>query len=355
MEGIAFVESKDVTKVFRERLDKESVVIKIGFNFGKFKEMRKGERNMLLHLMLCVPVWDLVLVAGTVDICDNVPVLAANSTPQTLTSVSIETNVTTNVTCTVQITVPAGSSLKLDFISTVNIGFDPIDIFATDPSTTDSVLVKLPEDTRNGTIPYTYVFDGSVYITIEYDELESTTFVMTYQEVEFEEHICTLPSLVYADITVKEIVTPNFGNGQYFNNQECQVLIKSNTTGAREVKVEVESYEMECPFDSVTISVDGVSLNLCHTSQRIFRGSSVNVTLSTDGSVAYTGMKLEYSIEFTDWTSWKSRDCYRDCSTKQRVVKDRRTRTCLQDSCTGETTQERTRDCPTKCGDCLLG
>ncbi len=56
--------------------------------------------------------------------------------------------------------------------------------------------------------------------------------------------------LVFADNTSREIVTPNFGNGPYFDNQVCQVEIQGIVRG---VKVEVTYYDMECPFDRITI------------------------------------------------------------------------------------------------------
>ncbi|XP_048246385.1 uncharacterized protein LOC124145128 [Haliotis rufescens] len=170
---------------------------------------------------------------------------------------------------------------------------------------------------------------------------------MTYQEVDFEENICTLPSLVSADTTVQEVVTPNFGNGPYFDNVDCEVMIESSITGAREVKVEVMSSHVECCCDGVRICDDDGCLRLCSTSKRIFRGSNVTIHHWSDYSLGFN--------DFTDWTSWKSNACYCDCTTKQRLVDDTRTRTCLKDSCIGETNQKRTRVCRTTCKDCVLG
>ncbi|XP_048246636.1 uncharacterized protein LOC124145109 [Haliotis rufescens] len=304
---------------------------------------------MLILLKLCVSVWVLVLDAGAqVDICGSGSVLVANSTPQTLQNTDGLSS-----QCTVQITVPAGSSLKLDF-TRFNAMSRKIKLFANDPSANNQRLASVTENASGGRGAPTYVYHGSVYIRVYFLSTIST-FVMTYQEVDFEENICTLPSLVLADTTVQEVVTPNFGNGPYFDNVVCEVVIESSITGAREVKVEVTSFDMECGYDDVRICDDDGCLSLCSTSKRIFRGSNVTIHHWSDLSVGYTGTRLQYTVDFTDWTSWKSNACYCDCTTKQRLVDDTRTRTCLKDSCIGETNQKRTRVCRTTCKDCVLG
>ncbi|XP_071085907.1 uncharacterized protein [Haliotis cracherodii] len=144
----------------------------------------------------------------------------------------------------------------------------------------------------------TYVYHGSVYIRVNFYYTNST-FVMTYQEVDFEENICTLPSLVFADTTVQEVVTPNFGNGPYFDSVDCEVMIESSIIGAREVKVEVMSHNIECCCDGVRICDDDGCLNLCSTSKRIFSGSNVTIHHWSDYLFAYNGTRLEYTILLT--------------------------------------------------------
>ncbi|XP_071084625.1 uncharacterized protein [Haliotis cracherodii] len=307
------------------------------------------QNKMLILLKLCVSVWVLVLDAGAqVDICGSASVLVANSTPQTLHNTDGLSS-----ECIVQITVPAGSSLKLDF-TRFNATAHGIDLFANDPSVNRQRLAAVITNMREAGGAPTYVYHGSVYIRV-YFSFTNSTFVMTYQEVDFEENICTLPSLVFADTTVQEVVTPNFGNGPYFDNADCGVMIESSITGAREVKVEVMSHNFECCCDGVRICDDDGCLNLCSTSKRIFRGSNVTIHHWSDFLIAYNGTRLEYTVDFTDWTPWKSNACYFDCTTKQRLVDDTRTRTCLKDSCMGETNQKRTRVCRTTCKDCVLG
>ncbi|XP_046546138.1 uncharacterized protein LOC124256205 [Haliotis rubra] len=277
----------------------------------------------------------------------------ATPTPQILTSVSIETNEYTRVLCTVQITVPVGSSLKLNFTSVINPNPDPIEIYRIDPSVSRRRYVGVSMNIRFGYGPPIYVFSGSVYVGIEYDVLPSTTFIMEYQEVAFEENICTLMPLLQADTTVREIVTPNFGNGPYFDNEECQVTIQSNVPGASEVKVEVTFHVMECDYDTITIC-DGVFChNLCRSNPGIFRGTNVLVRLSSDFVYAKLGMRLEYITDLSDWTSWVSTGCHanRNCDL---FVNDTRRRNCLIDICMDEPVQERTRVCSTFCADCLL-
>ncbi|XP_067654413.1 uncharacterized protein [Haliotis asinina] len=161
-----------------------------------------------------------------------------------------------------------------------------------------------------------YIISGSASVRTHYNNVPSTTFIMEYQEVPFvtEENICTMMPLVLADSTVREIVTPNFGNAPYFDDEACQVTIQSNVTDASEVRVEVTHHDMECPHDSITI---------CDVS------------------------------DLSDWTPWVSKGCceYRDCG---KFVRDTRRRQCLTDNCVQDTVQERTRVCSRKCGDCLL-
>ncbi|XP_048246384.1 uncharacterized protein LOC124145157 [Haliotis rufescens] len=307
------------------------------------------QNKMLILLKLCVSVWVLVLDAGAqVDICGSESVLVANSTPQTLQNTDGFSS-----QCTVQITVPAGSSLKLNFTRLSVTELD-IELFANDSSANSPSFADVIKNAEDGRSAPIYVYHGSVYIRVYFHSTIST-FVMTYQEVDFEENICTLPSLVFADTTVQEVVTPNFRNGPYFDNVDCEVVIESNITGAREVKVEVTSFDMECCCDDVRICDDDGCLSLCYTSKRIFRGSNVTIRHWSDYSLGFNGMRLEYTVDFTDWTPWKSNACYRDCTTKQRLVDDTRTRACLKDSCMGETNQKRTRVCRTTCKDCVLG
>ncbi|XP_071084621.1 uncharacterized protein [Haliotis cracherodii] len=249
--------------------------------------------DMQILLKLCVSVWVLVLDAGAqVDICGSGPVLVANSTPQTLQNTDGLSS-----QCTVQITVPAGSSLKLDF-TRFNSSADSIELFANDSSVNGVWFAAVNVNALNGRGAPTYVYHGSVYIRVNF-LFANSTFVMTYQEVDFEENICTLPSLVPADTTVQEVVTPNFGNGPYFDNADCEVMIKSSITGAREVKVEVMSSHFECCCDGVRICDDDGCLNLCYTSKRIFHGSSVSIRHWSDYSWGYTGTRLEYTILLT--------------------------------------------------------
>ncbi|XP_046547811.1 cubilin-like isoform X3 [Haliotis rubra] len=96
---------------------------------------------------------------------------------------------------------------------------------------------------------------------------------------------------------------PTDSEGQYENNQHCDITIRSPLT-PHITTVNFTRFDLEddtgCDYDSLTITSDEGTENLCGTEEsftRQYTGQSVDMTFTSDGSVVRSGFSFDYVTE----------------------------------------------------------